>query len=118
MSRVRPSARSAPRKGRFVGSPASSRFTTHGLLLALLASAAGCGGAQSAAKEAPTLQVTQPVAAVVPIPPGTYFPDWPSLAAPGEREYDESRSIEARREKPPQGPDAQVPMRALAGQMP
>jgi hypothetical protein len=50
----------------------------------------------------------------VVIAPGTYFPDWPSLSIDGEREYDETRSIEARTTLPPQGPAAQVPMRLSA----
>lgn len=93
-----------------MGSSAGRRFSLLAFACGLALSAMGCGrGATPRAAEAP-LAPEPPTYAVV-IPPGTYFPDWPSLSVAGEREYDEARSIEVRESLPPQGPAAQVPMR-------
>ncbi|MDC0746556.1 hypothetical protein [Polyangium mundeleinium] len=97
-----------------MGSSACSRFSLLALAWGLAVSAVGCGrGAVRRAAEAPL--VPEPPTYAVVIPPGTYFPDWPSLSVDGEPEYDETRSIEVRRALPPQGPAAQVPMRMSRG---
>ncbi|MRG91498.1 hypothetical protein [Polyangium spumosum] len=97
-----------------MGSPAGRRFSLLAFACGLVLVAAGCGrGATPRAAEAPV--VPAPSTYAVVIPPGTYFPDWPSLVAPGEREYDEARSIEQREALPPRGPAAQVPMRMSDG---
>ncbi|TKD03139.1 hypothetical protein [Polyangium fumosum] len=93
-----------------MGSSARCRFSLLALAWGLAASAVGCGrGAAQRAAEAP--RAPEPPTYAVVIPPGTYFPDWPSLSFDGEPEYDETRSIEMRAALPPQGPAAQVPMR-------
>ncbi len=91
-----------------MGTSAKVRFVWLAFGASVVASIAGCGrgAVRREAVEAPTAPTR-----VVVIEPGTYFPDWPSLAIAGEQEYDETRSIEAREALPPTGPEAQVPMR-------
>ncbi|MDI3289376.1 hypothetical protein [Polyangium sp. 15x6] len=97
-----------------MGSSAPCRFSLLAFVCGLSVLGVACGrGATERAAEVP-LAPEPPTYAVV-IPPGTYFPDWPSLSVGGEPEYDETRSIEVRETLPPQGPAAQVPMRMSRG---